>query len=261
MRERARGAPLRQRLHQESAAEQHRAPDQIAGDRVLQERQRRAEEEAERQRSGKKRRGKQPGPISDVPDDKAQTSFTDPELKMMPQSNKGWDYATNAQASVDGMFQIIVACFVTAAANDKQQAIPLAEATRDSLQRAGIETPKDESGQQKKIPATLDNGFFSEEAVDGMQQRGFDPNSRDEAGQVALFLSLREGAFKVAAALLASPQLQVDAANAAGETPKVQIVNFTIKTSYQPGQAPKPDGTTTASAPGTAPAPPQVAKN
>jgi Tfp pilus assembly protein PilN len=49
--------------------------------------------------------------------------------------------------------------------------------------------------------------------------------------------------------------------NAAGETAKVQIVNFTIKTSYQPGQAPKPDGATTASAPATAPAPPQVAKN
>ncbi len=50
-------------------------------------------------------------------------------------------------------------------------------------------------------------------------------------------------------------------ANAEGETPKLQIVNFTIKTSYQPAQAPKPDGATTASAPGTAPAPPQVAKN
>jgi Tfp pilus assembly protein PilN len=49
--------------------------------------------------------------------------------------------------------------------------------------------------------------------------------------------------------------------NSTGEPPKLQIVNFTIKTSYQPGQAPKPDGATTASAPGTAPAPPQVAKN
>lgn len=52
--------------------------------------------------------------------------------------------------------------------------------------------------------------------------------------------------------------------NASGEAPKVQIVNFTIKTSYTPTQAPKPDGSnpTTAAAPGAAPAAPvQVAKN
>lgn len=52
--------------------------------------------------------------------------------------------------------------------------------------------------------------------------------------------------------------------NANGEPPKVQIVNFTIKTSYTPTQAPKPDGAnpTTAAAPGAPPAAPvQVAKN
>src|ERR1019366_4084205 len=57
------------------------------------ERQRRAEEEAERQRTGKKRRGKEPKPVSETPDDKAQSNFTDPEAKIMPQSNKGWDYS------------------------------------------------------------------------------------------------------------------------------------------------------------------------
>src|SRR3984893_2339946 len=52
------------------------------------ERQRRAEAEAERPRSGNKRRGKEPKPVSDLPEDKAQTSFTDAELKVMKQSNK-----------------------------------------------------------------------------------------------------------------------------------------------------------------------------
>ncbi len=55
--------------------------------------------------------------------------------------------------------------------------------------------------------------------VQALLQRGFDPNSRDEKGQVPLYLSLREGSFKVAAALLQSPQTQVDIANEAGETP------------------------------------------
>jgi transposase len=139
------------------------------------EKQRRAAEEAERQRTGKKRRGKEPKPVSAVPSDKAQCSFSDPELKIMPMSNKGWDYATNAQVSVDGQFQIIVACLVTAAVNDKEQAVPLAEATRENLRQAGVELPQDETGAAKKIPATLDNGYYSEKAAAGMQERGFDP--------------------------------------------------------------------------------------
>jgi transposase len=138
-------------------------------------RERRAEAEAERQRTGKKRRGKEPGPISDVPDDTAQTSFTDPELKVMKQSNKGWDYSGNAQVSVDATCQIVVACFVTAAANDQQQAVPLAQATRASLERAGVALPADEVGQPRKMPATLDSGYFSAEAVAGLEGAGFDP--------------------------------------------------------------------------------------
>jgi ankyrin repeat protein len=55
--------------------------------------------------------------------------------------------------------------------------------------------------------------------VQALLQRGFDPNARDERGQVPLYLSLREGSFKVAALLLQQPQTQVDAANAVGETP------------------------------------------
>jgi uncharacterized protein len=48
---------------------------------------------------------------------------------------------------------------------------------------------------------------------------GFDPNALDEHGQVGLFLALRGGAQKVAAALLANAATRVDAANALGETP------------------------------------------
>lgn len=55
--------------------------------------------------------------------------------------------------------------------------------------------------------------------VTALLQRGFDPNSRDEQGQVALYLALRQPAPAVAEALFAHPQLQVDAVNAAGETP------------------------------------------
>ncbi len=49
--------------------------------------------------------------------------------------------------------------------------------------------------------------------------QGFDPNTVSESGQVALYLAMRDDAPKVAEALLASPGLNVDAANRAGETP------------------------------------------
>src|SRR5437879_6857698 len=93
------------------------------------ERKRRAAAEAERMRTGTPRRGKAPKPVEESPSDKAQSNFTDPELHIMPTPNKGWEYCGNAQASVDETCQIIVACDVTDASNDQQQAEPMAQAT------------------------------------------------------------------------------------------------------------------------------------
>jgi transposase len=139
------------------------------------ERQRRATAEAERQRTGRQRRGKTPQPVEETPDAKAQSNFTEPELHIMRTNNKGWDYCGNAQASVDGACQIIVACDVTTASNDKQQAEPLAQATLAILAQAGLERPKDAAGTPHAIPATLDNGYYSEAAVEALETLGFDP--------------------------------------------------------------------------------------
>jgi transposase len=139
------------------------------------ERQRRAEAEAECRRTGTPRRGKAPKPVEDTPEDKAQTNFTDPELHIMPTNNKGWEYCGNAQASVDGAYQIILACDVTDAANDKQQAVPMAQATLATLAQAGIERPKDEAGAIQAIPVTLDSGYYSEAAVQALADCGCDP--------------------------------------------------------------------------------------
>src|SRR6266702_3272503 len=133
------------------------------------EQQRRAAAEAERRRTGQKRRGKVPQPVVDTPDDKAQSNFTDPELHMMRTNNKGWDYCGNAQASVDGACQNILARSVNDATNDKEQAEPLAQATLATLAQAGIESPKNESGAAQAIPATLDNGYYSEVAVQALE--------------------------------------------------------------------------------------------
>jgi tRNA U38,U39,U40 pseudouridine synthase TruA len=60
--------------------------------------------------------------------------------------------------------------------------------------------------------ATLRNDAAT---VSQLIQRGVDANSRDPQGQTALYLALRNGAFKVADALLAEGTLDVDAVNAA----------------------------------------------
>lgn len=139
------------------------------------ERQRRAEVEAERQRPGTPRRGKAPRPVDETPDDKAQTNFTDPELQIMRTTNKGWEYCGNAQVSVDAAHQIIVACDVTAEANDKQQAEPMARLTVAALEQAGIALPKDATGATQKIPATYDSGYYSAGAAATVEQLGFEP--------------------------------------------------------------------------------------
>jgi transposase len=140
------------------------------------EQRRRDEEQAQREAEGRKRRGKEPAPVEATPEDKAQTNFTDPEAKIMKQSNKGFDYSYNAQAVVDGANQIIVAAEVTNAANDKQQGVPLAQAALDNLDAAGIERPKAADGTPVPIPNTLDNGYFSEEAVEELGTMGMDPH-------------------------------------------------------------------------------------
>ncbi len=55
--------------------------------------------------------------------------------------------------------------------------------------------------------------------VTQLLERGFDPNAVDEKGVPALALALRESSPKVAAALLAAPQIKVDATTPADETP------------------------------------------
>lgn len=139
------------------------------------ERQRRAQADAERERKGQKRRGRAPKPVEETPPDKAQLSFTDVELHIMQTTNKGWDYCGNAQVSVDEACQIILACDVTDAPNDKQQAEPMARAMLANLSQAGVERPTDESGKPLAIPSTLDNGYYSEAATQALEDLGLDP--------------------------------------------------------------------------------------
>jgi hypothetical protein len=144
--------------------------------KASEEQRRRDEEQAKREAEGRNRRGKEPAAVKSSPEDKAQTNFTDPEAKIMKQSNKGFDYSYNAQAVVDGAEQIIVSAEVTNAANDKQQATPMARAALDNLSAAGIARPKGADGTPTPIPNTADTGYFSEKAVGELGALGMDPH-------------------------------------------------------------------------------------
>ncbi len=140
------------------------------------EQRRRDDEQARREAEGRKRGGKEPAPIDPTPGDKAQTNFTDPEAKIMKQPDKGFDYSYNAQAVVDGANQIIVAAEVTNQANDKQQGVPMAKAALANLAAAGIERSKATDGTAVPIPNTADAGYFSEKAIEGLEEMGMDPH-------------------------------------------------------------------------------------
>ena len=56
-------------------------------------------------------------------------------------------------------------------------------------------------------------------SVAALLRRGFDPNSRNERGEPALSFAFKEDALAAAEALWAHSQLDVEASNAAGETP------------------------------------------
>ena len=143
--------------------------------RAAEEQRRRDQAEAERLAQGRPRRGREPAPVDATPEPKAQTNFTDPDAKIMKRSNKGFDYCYNAQTVVDSGQQIIVAAEVTAQANDKQQAAPMAQAALENLESAGIERPQEPDGTPRPIANTADSGYFSETAVPAVKQLGLEP--------------------------------------------------------------------------------------
>ena len=140
------------------------------------ERQRRAEAAAARKRLGNKRRGSPPKAVDEPPEDTAQMRCTEPELGIRQTKNQGWEECGNAPASVEGAYQLLVACDVTAEANDKQHAVPMAQLTAASWEQAAIERPQDAAGGREKIPGPSDSGYYSAAAAEAVEQWGCDPS-------------------------------------------------------------------------------------
>ncbi len=97
----------------------------------------------------------------------------------MKVSNKEFDSRFNAQVGVEETYQIVLAAEVGSAAKDKQQGVMMSAATLANLRAAGIERPEDEAPIEaviKPISRSGDNGFSSEDQVEGLEAQEFDPH-------------------------------------------------------------------------------------
>lgn len=120
------------------------------------------EREEKIQKRGRKLGGFEPKPPVAGPRDNDQYNFTDPESRIMKNSNNdGFDQHYNSQVAVEQRSMLIVATSLSNHPNDKQEALPTLDAISPQV------------GQPEA--AALDNGFYSETNITGMEQRGVEP--------------------------------------------------------------------------------------
>lgn len=100
----------------------------------------------------RKKKGKK-----DLPHEKDQYNFTDPESSIM-KTRGTFEQCYNAQAAVDGASQVIVAQTVTNASNDLEQLTPLIE----NIEKTFGELPTE---------ASADAGYFTDENLRFLEQK------------------------------------------------------------------------------------------
>lgn len=118
------------------------------------------ERAAREEETGEKPRGREPKALDGVPEDKAQSNFTDPESRIMKTRN-GYEQAYNAQAAVDAADQVIVAADVTAQQNDSAQLVPMLDQIEANT-----------GGRPEQVSA--DVGYCSEDNLAALEERKVD---------------------------------------------------------------------------------------
>ena len=112
--------------------------------------------------TGKKPRGHGPKPPTDGPRDGDQYNFTDPESRIMKNSNNaGFDQHYNAQVAVDQDSLLIVAHTLSNHPTDQAEAIPTLDAIPSEV--------------GKPAAGALDCGYFNPTTIEEMHKRGIEP--------------------------------------------------------------------------------------
>ncbi len=150
-----------EKLAQAKAVLEERAKERYEAEKAEYDAKMQEREEKTRKRHHKPR-GRTPKPPQEGPHDKDQYNFTDPESRVMKNSqNEGYDQHYNVQVAVDQKSMLIVANTLSNHPNDKQEAAPTLDAISPVV------------GQPEA--AALDNGYFSQATIQACQQRGIDP--------------------------------------------------------------------------------------
>ncbi len=121
-----------------------------------------AQREEKAKKTGCKPRG--PAPKTPTPGvrEKDQYNFTDPQSRIMKNSNNGgFDQHYNTQVAVENSSLLIVANTLSNHPNDKQEAIPTLDAIPSEI--------------GKPAAGALDNGYFSAHNITEFQARGVEP--------------------------------------------------------------------------------------
>jgi hypothetical protein len=120
------------------------------------------EREEKARKSGRKPGGTKPKPPQPGPKDKDQYNFTDPDSRIMKNSNNaGFDQHYNVQTGVDQESLLIVATTLSNHPNDKREVEPILDAIPSEV--------------GKPAAAAFDNGFFSANNVIACENRGIIP--------------------------------------------------------------------------------------
>lgn len=98
-----------------------------------------------------------PAAVRQLPEEKAQRNFTDPDSRIMKGSD-GFVQAYNGQIAVDGAHQVIVAAAVTQATNDQKELVPMVATIRHNTGR-------------KVAELSADAGYCSEENLKELHRR------------------------------------------------------------------------------------------
>jgi IS5 family transposase len=153
----------------------------VAAKARLQERQRQSDTERGRsQGDGRKPRDKDGKPKGGrpyqrdfgTPEPKAQSSFTDPESRIMKRAGGGFEYSYNAQTAVDETAHIIVAAEVVNTSTDVQQLPMVLQAVQTHTGAQPAQVLADAGYRSEAVMAKLAKGYPDTELVIALGREG-----------------------------------------------------------------------------------------
>ena len=107
-----------------------------------------------------------------VPEPKAQSSFTDPDSRIMKRAGGGFDYSYNAQTAVDETSHIIIAAEVVNTSADVQQLPMVLDAVQTHTGAQPVQVLADAGYRSEAVMAKLTQAYPDTELVIALGREG-----------------------------------------------------------------------------------------